>query len=130
MNRNRLLIIASYWNEDDVALFIAEHDEQPDKSFEKQLGEAFFAWAQTEEGRRFVESSGCNWGDALEIPDEILVKHGIHRFEQLLRWPHSLHPGLWRSSLRARSTHPKKSPRSAGHNQTARCIRRQRRCAP
>src|SRR5205807_1747968 len=84
MNRNRLLIIASYWNEDDVALFIAEHDEQPDKSFEKQLGEAFFAWAQTEEGRRFVESSGCNWGDALEIPDEILVKHGIHRFEQLI----------------------------------------------
>jgi hypothetical protein len=63
-------------------LILCKHEDGVD--VEEAVKEAFAEWAKTDEGKEFIDSNGTNWGDSLDIPDDILRKHGINRYEGLL----------------------------------------------
>ena len=49
------------------------------------LAAAFLEWNETPKGKATIESNGgqMNWGDACEIPDAIILKHGIKKYDTL-----------------------------------------------
>ncbi len=65
----------------DCNFFFAVHE--PGVDVKSGVRWAFRQWARTEDGRQFIESNGCNWGDALYIPGKFLPA-GIHRLGSLM----------------------------------------------
>lgn len=65
-----------------VCLILCRHRDGIDVC--RAVGAAFTEWAKTEEGAEFVRTNGNNWGDSLDIPDRILRKHGMYKYEGLL----------------------------------------------
>jgi hypothetical protein len=65
-----------------LCLILCVHMEDVDP--QDAVTAAFREWAQTEKGRDFIDGNGSNWGDSLDIPDEILERHGIYKYEGLL----------------------------------------------
>ena len=45
---------------------------------------AFHQWSKTKEGAKYIEDNGCNWGDAINIPGEILRQHDIFLLENAI----------------------------------------------
>lgn len=66
----------------EVYLFWAKY-HGPD--FPKSLSAAFREWSETQEGSKYIRSNGTNWGDACEIPNLFLNKHGIETFDSLFK---------------------------------------------
>lgn len=90
MNTKKTLIQA-YTQEDNrievasVQLFVCEHEPMNNGEYLKaRIGDAFEEYYETEEGAKYVDDNGNNWGDALEIPDSFLRKFGIHALYPLV----------------------------------------------
>lgn len=60
--------------EDDVYLF---HCVTSGVHPREALKSAWDEWTKTPEGEAYVEQNGTNWGDSVEIPNEVLRRHGI-----------------------------------------------------
>ena len=65
-----------------VCLILCVHKDNVDP--QAAIKAAFNDWADTAEGKGFIEDNGMNWGDSLDIPDEFLNKHGIEKYDGLL----------------------------------------------
>jgi hypothetical protein len=79
-------IIQAYVQKDDcievdsILLLVCEHEITLNAAviLPMKIGAAFKDWyMKTTEGKDYVDDNGVNWGDALEIPDGFLAKHGI-----------------------------------------------------
>src|SRR5947209_5878644 len=64
----------------DIFIFHAIH-EPGIRDIKLPLKAAFEEWSKTDDGKEYIEDNGTNWGDATEIPVEILAKHGIYGYE-------------------------------------------------
>ena len=64
----------------DIFVFHAVH-EPLIRDIRLPLKAAFEEWSKTSGGKEYIEDNGANWGDATEIPNEILAKHGIQSYE-------------------------------------------------
>lgn len=47
-------------------------------------------WYRTDEGKKYVDHNGTNWGDSIYLPIPILMKYGIISFEQGLNTTHTV----------------------------------------
>jgi hypothetical protein len=71
----------------DIVLFVCDHfyTQNVEVQIPALVGAAFKDWYMNEsEARNYVDSNGVNWGDALEIPDNFLRKHGVEGLYPLI----------------------------------------------
>lgn len=91
-NKKLYTMILAYDMEDkarpqDIFVFFAMH--HPVLNLGTAVRCAFSNWATTEAGKFYIDVHGCNWGDALEIPNGYLKLFGI-----LKLWAPSNHEQL------------------------------------
>jgi len=66
-----------------LCLILCESNDEVDPA--RAVKNAFSEWAHTtDEGEKYIQANGTNWGDSLNIPDKILAEHGIQRYVALL----------------------------------------------
>jgi hypothetical protein len=91
--RNEVLLVAALdgpgSKDQDVHLFLLCYKRDNLKweadAVRAALGRAFRAWEKTHDGHDYVKDNGSNWGDALSIPDEFLIKERIVFFCPLIQ---------------------------------------------
>lgn len=70
-------------SDQDIFVFWGRHCLTGPIEFQAAMRKAFTEWAGTPLGQDYVATNGCNWGDAISIPKQILLKHGIASFINL-----------------------------------------------
>ncbi len=68
-------------SDQDIFIFWARHSLTGPIEFRAAMRKAFTEWKSGHKlGRDYVTVNGCNWGDAINIPGQILRRHGIASF--------------------------------------------------
>jgi hypothetical protein len=73
--------ILAYDREDKFepqSIFVFQARAKAGTDVREAIKAAFRDWAETDAGREWIDDEGSNWGDALQIPDEFLRRHGIY----------------------------------------------------
>lgn len=75
MTAQKTLFMAIDYDQHEAFSYIVTHNKGV--RVEDAVPKAFKEYAKTDEGKSYIERNGSNWGDALFIPKQFLIKHGV-----------------------------------------------------